>query len=208
MRSFRRIISSSIPAERGGGQLLLFRGALTDSLLKETTMQNSEITALVDRSFNSALDRKHRVRTNPITGSRFVPGLDSESEQRQLACKLIEADLYFRDLNILGLPQFPWGMAEREALKGTNLLHHIVALYARSLEYCGYDLSSHPPFPDYISGVLSEQSLSKRLSAMYSGQTVPFQPNALPGLDASGYFNPKGHNVHALRLTSHGTAKP
>lgn len=171
-------------------------------------MQNSRIQALVDRTFNSAEDRKQRVRTNIFTGGRFVSGLDSERQQRRDAYKLVEADLYFMSLNIPGLPSFPWGMAEREALKGTNLQNHIVALYARSLESCGYNLSCHPSFPDYVSGVLAEPSLSKRLRVMYPGQVVPFQPKALPGIDASGYFSPKGRNVRDLRFASQELAKP
>lgn len=147
------------------------------------------------------------MRTNPFTGGRFVSGLDSERRQRRDAYKLAEADLCFTSLNVPGLPPFPWGMAEREALKGTNLLNHIVALYARSLESCGYNLSLHPSFRDYVSGVLAEPWLSELLSAMYPGQVAPFQPNALPGIDASGYFCLKGRNVRDLRPTSQGIAK-
>ncbi len=40
--------------------------------------------------------------------------------------------------------------------KGRGLLLHIVAWYARSLEGQHYNVEEHPPFADYVSGVLWE----------------------------------------------------
>lgn len=163
-------------------------------------MQNSKIKSLVLSIFIFAWDRNESVQTNPFTGGRFVPGADSFRKQLEDACRLVEVSLSFADLGIAGLPRFPWGMSEREALKGTNLLNHIVALYARSLAYRDYDLNGHPSFSDYVSGVLAEPWLAKLFGDRYPGQVAPFKPKVLPGIDASGYFRSKGRNVRSLSV--------
>ena len=55
-------------------------------------------------------------------------------------------------------------------------LAYIVALYARSLEDRKYDVKEHPPFADYVSGVLWEAEQFRW------GQRFPIYPDELPKL--------------------------
>ena len=81
-----------------------------------------------------------------------------------------------------------WGDDKRPGLLG-----YIVKLYARSLEDRDYDINEHPPFADYVSGVLWE---AERVDGIIG--TIPsypaelselkkrFPPRELPGM-GSGF---------------------
>jgi hypothetical protein len=56
-------------------------------------------------------------------------------------------------------------------------LLYIVALYGRSLEGENYDVNEHPPFADYVSGVLWE---AERVDGIIG--TLPSYPTELPEL--------------------------
>jgi hypothetical protein len=55
-------------------------------------------------------------------------------------------------------PPLPIGYNEREAIKGKGGLSTLAALYARSLETREYDMEEHPPFGDYVRGVLASDN--------------------------------------------------
>lgn len=157
-------------------------------------MNRREIHQLVRRGFSQSPDRRSRIRINLFTGGSYVPGVDSEMKQVILAVRLIEATIKLATSAIPNAPRFPWGYREREALKGTGPLNHVVALFARSLEAQNYRTDSHPTFQDYIAGVFAHPQLSQLLQDMYPGFVLGVAPKPLTGLDGSGYyaFSPNG----------------
>src|SRR5262245_61579540 len=114
----------------------------------------------VDRLFDEAPDRFNSSRTNPVTGGRFVRGLDPIGPQKRIACRALEARERFAEDGPSDAPPLPLSYAERERLK-TGGLSHIVAWYARSLRCLEYDYDAHPSFEDYARGVMAITELDR-----------------------------------------------
>ena len=96
---------------------------------------------------------------NPVTGGGYVGGLDPTEKQKEAARRPLMAREWYRLHGPADAQPFPVSHNEREALKGTGLLPHILAWFARSLEDRDYDVNEHPSFAEYAAGVLWEANL-------------------------------------------------
>jgi hypothetical protein len=107
----------------------------------------------VDRLFGQAPDQHERCRENPVTGARWVNGVDPIKPQKEAAFRALAAREWFAEVGPADA-RLPLSYAERESLKEGGL-PHIVAWFARSLENQNYDFNKHPPFDAYARGVLA-----------------------------------------------------
>src|SRR5258708_1779990 len=110
----------------------------------------------VERLFTESPPLYNQLCRNPVTGGTYVGGIDPTNVQKDLARRPLLAREWFRINGPADVQPLPVSYDEREALRGTNLLRHILKWYARSLEGRRYNFNEHPPFPDYVSGVLWE----------------------------------------------------
>jgi hypothetical protein len=113
-----------------------------------------EIRSQVDRMFFETGGRSGEIVENPVTGSKWVKGLDPEEQQKQDACWALLARKRFAEEGPPDAPPLPLTSGERERLKGGGL-PHILAWYAASLLRLDYDLEVHPSFEDYARGVMA-----------------------------------------------------
>ena len=112
---------------------------------------------------------------NPVTLAGYVHGIDPIAPQKEDAHRALLAREWFAlngpaDAQPLPLP------ASSDVR--TTLLLYIVSLYARSLDGRNYDVNEHPPFNDYVSGVLWE---AERVNGDI-GVLPPYRPHELPKL--------------------------
>lgn len=147
------------------------------------------IESEVDRLFNEAPDRNNPwERTNPVTGGRWVPGLDPIGPRKRAAYRAFRARAWFAENGPPDAPPFPLKYWDRERLK-VGGLPHIVAWYARSLEALRYDLDEHPSFEDYARGVMAS-----RFTAPFVKNDTEllkrYPPTPLAGLGAGLYWDP------------------
>jgi hypothetical protein len=151
---------------------------------------------------------------NPVTGDTYIGGLDPTRPQKEAARRALRAREWFKFNGPADAQPFPISHDEREALKGTELLRHIVKWYARSLDSLNYDFNQHPPFADYVSGVLWEAELPVggfvHLPNYPSEQLVElkkrFPPRMLKGMSQGAtWLPPKKHReaMASLRRSSH-----
>jgi hypothetical protein len=109
-----------------------------------------------------------KLRANPVTGHRFVAGVDPIRREVVDAARALQARARFAELHP-DLPPLPLSWDEREKLKGCGkdvYIGHLVAWFARSLASVGYDLDGHPTFEDYVRDeVLAKPELRKFLPA-------------------------------------------
>jgi hypothetical protein len=110
---------------------------------------------------------------NPVTGAGYVHGIDPVKPQKEVARRALLAREWFA---IYGPPDAQPLPFWRDH-KGPGLLGYIVKLYARSLEDRDYDINAHPPFADYVSGVLWE---AERVDGIIG--KLPNYPAELPEL--------------------------
>jgi hypothetical protein len=75
----------------------------------------NKYTDYVRRLFDEADDRNQQVRTNPVTGGRFMRGLDPLREQLRLAENVLLARDWFDRQRPAGAPSFPLTQADRES---------------------------------------------------------------------------------------------
>ena len=112
--------------------------------------------AQVDELFAELKGSRDSICENPVTGARFVRGVDPIKPQKIAAHRALIAREWFAMHGPPDAPELPLSYAAREALKHGGL-GHIVAWYARSLETCNYDVDLHPSFDDYARGVLASE---------------------------------------------------
>lgn len=138
--------------------------------------------------FAHAADRYETTRTNPVTGARWVPGLDSFDKQLEDAhCALLAREAFA----IEGPPDcqpLPLSTCEMEALKSGFSKKYIVALYARSRNSSGFARLDHPPFEIYAAGVLALPGIGATILEHHPDLALRWPPRLLPGLDGLGYY--------------------
>jgi hypothetical protein len=118
----------------------------------------SKYTDYIRRLFDEADDRYQQVRTNPVTGGRFMRGLDPLREQLRLAENVLLARDWFERQRPADAPPFPLTDADRERIKVDGVAY-IVSLFARSLAMRDYEISEHPEFEEYARGVMAATDL-------------------------------------------------
>jgi hypothetical protein len=126
--------------------------------MNKINVADDRISRLVDELFGEPL-QYGEYGTNPVTGGHFIHGADPLEPQKEAARRALRAREWFAFNGPADAQPFPVSYTERERLKGSGVLLHILAWYARSLESRDYDVKEHPPFADYVSGVLWEAEL-------------------------------------------------
>jgi hypothetical protein len=129
-----------------------------------------EIISAIKHALQSGKD----LCKNPVTGAGFVYGVDPTGRQKKAAYSALLARDWFAFNGPADAQPLPLWCDERKA---PGLLAYIARLYARSLADRNYDVREHPPFADYISGVLWE---AERVDGIIG--TLPIYPTELPKL--------------------------
>jgi hypothetical protein len=150
---------------------------------------DDEIKSYVDRLFREAPDRRWETRTNPVTGTRWVSGLDPIAPQKKAACRAVRARNWFARTAPSDAPPLPLCYGDRERLKYGGGLPRIVAWFARSLEALKYDFDRHPPFEEYACGVMASR-YAPRLIKENAELRKRFPPGILDGLGSCLYWDP------------------
>jgi hypothetical protein len=106
---------------------------------------------------------------------------DSAMTQAEIGQRALRARRAFALANP-DLLQAAVGLCRAGSLQGAAIrggIRHALALFARSLEACGYDLDRHPSFNDYMRGLLCSEHLRKVLSSV----AYLYPPKPLLGLE-------------------------
>lgn len=118
-------------------------------------MTDRELYELLDRLFEQK-PASGTIQINPVTGGRWVAGLDSKPRQYKEAAKALRAAAFFKRDTGGTLPDLPLNYDDREDLKRTGVpLNYVISLYARSVFYNGVEPERHPRFVDFAAGVLA-----------------------------------------------------
>lgn len=129
------------------------------------------IARAVDELFSPP--RYGQICKNPVTGADYLYGIDPIKPQKEIARRALLAREWFDIYGPTDAQPLPfWGDSAKPGLLG-----YIVKLYGRSLGDRDYDINEHPPFADYISGVLWE---AERVDGIIG--KLPHYPAELPEL--------------------------
>jgi hypothetical protein len=92
---------------------------------------------------------------NPVTGGRFVYGIEPIEPQKEVAHRALLAREWFAVNGPADAPPLPITYEEREYLKWRTgrPLDYVVAQFAGSLG-THYDVTEHPSFSEFVSGLL------------------------------------------------------
>jgi len=104
-----------------------------------------------------ALRETGKICDNPVTGGRFIVGLDSMSEQKRHAVNALKARAWS------GVPDLPLTHYDRELKKRKGGVDYIKSLFARSLAYRDYRTEGHPTFDEYARGVMASDMIPEWL---------------------------------------------
>jgi hypothetical protein len=108
----------------------------------------------VDRLFEADADQCGKLCTWPIFGGSYVRGVDPIDGVKEMAFRALLAREHFACNCPPDVAPLPLSDGERDTLKGHGPLPYILSLFSASLDRRNYDLNEHPPFADYVSGVL------------------------------------------------------
>ena len=170
----------------------------------------------VERLFKESAPVYNQLCRNPVTGGTYIGGLDPTKIQKEQARRPLLTREWFKLNGPADAQPFPVSYDEREALKGTGLLFHILAWYARSLEGRKYNVIEHPTFVDYASGVLWEGELPKggfvHLPNYPPEQLceleVRFPPRMLKGMSPGALWLPPKLHVQAMASVRWSSPNP
>ena len=118
----------------------------------QTEVEMSIIKSHVDRLFKDAAPWRGELCENPVTGGYWLPGDDSISRQKRLACRALFAGEWFAIYGPHDASPLPLTDAELDELKYTDAFSHIVSCFAYSLRAHKWDFNSHPSFADFACG--------------------------------------------------------
>jgi hypothetical protein len=108
-----------------------------------TTNSNSLIKREVERLFAGIKATRGECCVNPITGEKFVMGLDPIATQKKKAIAALLACEWFAVKGPSDAPPLPlYGV---DAYRNARGLKGVVGFYARSLYRQQYDVCRHPP---------------------------------------------------------------
>ena len=109
----------------------------------------------VERLFSETTASHGEVYENPVTGGRFVYGIEPIEPQKEVARRALLAREWFALNGPADAPQLPIAYEEREYLKWRTgrPLDYVVAQFAGSLR-THYDVTEHPSFSEFVSGLL------------------------------------------------------
>ena len=134
-------------------------------------MADYRIARLVDELFATA--RYGSYCQNPVTGEGYVHGVDPVASQKDAALRALLAREWFALNGPADAQPLPLWCDECQRF---GLLAYITRLYSRSLADRKFDVREHPPFADYVSGVLWEAE------HLQGGGVLPIYPDELPKL--------------------------
>jgi hypothetical protein len=142
----------------------------------------------VDRLFAQAPDRHASIRRNPVTGGRWLRGVDSIVPQKRRA----ERALLARQR--AGLPpgiELPLTQEEWERMRWQGAPKaRLVGFYARSLAHNDWFMEDHPSFSTYASGLLASPHAAQVGLFDNLALAAAYPPRELPGLDAGLIYRP------------------
>jgi hypothetical protein len=134
----------------------------------------------VDHLFKTAPDRFEKVRENPVTGGRFMRGLDPIAVQKRLAIQALLAKQWFDRHKPPDAPDFPIRQDDREDLRWTNPLSYLVGSFARSLAHRDYQIKGHPAFDQFARGAMAHAATPEWIRSEEMQKRFP--PTPLEGL--------------------------
>jgi hypothetical protein len=182
-------------------------------------------SALVDREvrqlFKTNPSRPGKTCRNPVTGGFYEGDYASSREQRAIARRALEVRLWHARTGPADAQPLPISARERSEmeLRGTPL-HYILTKFARSVEhyYLTPDLnvSEHPPFLDYVAGVLWEDALPAggfiHLPTYPAGQLEALKkrvpPKMLPGMSPGATWLPPTEHREAIESLRRCSGNP
>jgi hypothetical protein len=119
-----------------------------------TTNRSLSISEQVDSLFNQLNMRRGDRCRNPVTGIKFVWGIETISEQKLEACRALVA----RERHAHSSPKapiLPINVLEIDAMMSGGGEAHLLGYFAQSIALAGYNVSGHPPWETYARGVLA-----------------------------------------------------
>ena len=116
--------------------------------------------SIVEKLFRQLPYRKGDIRTNPITGERWVCGMDRPKTHKERAIRALMARKYFEwDVQWYApdagpLPLSPQEISDAKMQTG---IRYLAAVYAQSVQTRDWNRSGHPNFGVYARCVMASR---------------------------------------------------
>ena len=178
----------------------------------------------VDRLFAEGPPMFSEVRTNPITGGHYLAGIDPVEPQKEQARRALLAREWFAINGPADAQPLPLSDIEIEDRRygqhglrtgdhANNLLSHIVAGFAGTLQSLDWDFGSCPTFKDFARGVMAmehnnEFGMSKFFHQFFQLDEIlrlkkSYPPRHLDGLSPNYAFHWQPPKCHAETMAAY-----
>jgi len=179
------------------------------------TNSNSLLKREVEQLFSGIKANRGECCVNPITGGKFVMGLDPIAIQKKEAIVALLAREWFAVNGPSDAPPLP--LYDVDSYRNARGLKGVVGFYARSLSRAGYgrkryEVQTHPSFEDFARGLMA-LAAERGLWGLENDETLMrrFPPRPLVGMMPSAYWDPREYaelQSRGARVTVATTAKP
>ena len=153
------------------------------------TNSNSLLKREVEQLFSGIKANRGECCVNPITGGKFVMGLDPIAIQKKKAFAALLAREWFAVNGPPDAPPLP--LYDVDSYRNARGLKGVVGFYARSLSRQEYDVCNHPSFDDFARGLMA-LAAERGLWGLENDETLMrrFPPRPLVGMMPSAYWDP------------------
>lgn len=172
--------------------------------MAEIQMAEDRVDRLVEDLFAKNPGQYGQQCENPVTGGRYVGGLDPIEPQKRMARDALLAREWFAIVGPKDMQPLPISDEEIEDRKyawGSKQpsLSYIVSCFAYSLRANNWDFNSHPSFEDFACGVMASEhapDFVKNDAALRK----QYPPRPLAGLGPALVWEPPA--LHAETMAS------
>jgi hypothetical protein len=158
------------------------------------TNSNSLIKSEVQQLFSGIKAKRGECCVNPITGGKFVMGLDPIAIQKKKAIAALLAREWFAVNGPSDAPPLP--LYDVDTYRNARGLKGVIGFYARSLSRQGYgrqsyDVCTHPSFDEFARGLMA-LAKERGLWSLENDESLirRFPPRPLVGMMRGAFWVP------------------
>lgn len=170
--------------------------------MKITHLTDHEVDLLVEELFAKNQRPHGQVCVNPVTGSRYVSGVDPIEPQKKAARDALLARERFAIVGPKDMQPLPISDEEIENLKYAwdskqPTRNFILSCFGNSLRLNDHDLKSHPSFEAFARGIMASEHTPDFVENDEAlGKLYP--PCPLPGLGPALVWEPPARHAKTM----------
>ena len=144
--------------------------------------------SIIEKEIDRLFDNPEAAHMNPVNGAINWAREPIEPQKKAAIVPLLARE-WFAVYGPPDAPCLPISHVDKEDYRNAGGLKAVVGYYARSLDRQNYDFRRHPPFEDFVCGLMS---LTTGRASIDNDENLKrrFPPRPLAGMTSAGFWDP------------------